>query len=77
MACATASSDNSAYPLARLHFDLPSKHKDNKARRSVEAALYDSEPCANRSGILIGMAACAVSGGIMGFIAGFLVGLWF
>lgn len=43
----------------------------------MEAVLYDTESCANRSGVLIGMAACAVSGGLMGFIAGFLVGLWF
>ncbi|MGI9509462.1 MAG: hypothetical protein ACR2QJ_08955 [Geminicoccaceae bacterium] len=43
----------------------------------MEALLYDSEPCVSRSGVLIGMAACAVSGGLMGFIAGFLVGLWF
>ena len=43
----------------------------------MEALLYDSEPCTNRSGVLIGMAACALSGGLMGFIAGFLVGLWF
>lgn len=43
----------------------------------MEALLYDSEPSHNRSGVLIGMAACALSGGLMGFIAGFLVGLWF
>jgi hypothetical protein len=43
----------------------------------VEAALYETEPYASRSGVLIGMAACAISGGIMGFIAGFLVGLMF
>lgn len=39
--------------------------------------LYEAEPRTNRSGVLIGMAACAVSGGLMGFIAGFLIGLWF
>lgn len=43
----------------------------------MEALLYESEPCERRSGVLIGMAACAVSGGLMGFIAGFLVGIWF
>ena len=43
----------------------------------MEALLYDSEPCTNRSGVLIGMGACALSGGLMGFIAGFLVGVWF
>lgn len=43
----------------------------------MEAVLYDSEPGVDRSGVLIGMAACAVSGGIMGFIFGLLVGLWF
>lgn len=43
----------------------------------MEALLYDTEPSANRSGVLIGMAACALSGGLMGFIGGFLVGLWF
>lgn len=45
----------------------------------MEALLYDTEPRTSRSGsaALIGMAACAVSGGFMGFIAGFLVGLWF
>lgn len=41
------------------------------------AALYETDHRANRSGALIGMAACAVSGGIMGFIAGFLLGLTF
>ena len=35
------------------------------------------EPGTHRSGVLIGMAACALSGGLMGFIAGFLLGLWF
>lgn len=43
----------------------------------MEALLYETEPTENRSSILIGMAACTMSGGIMGFIAGFLVGLWF
>ncbi len=43
----------------------------------MEAVLYESEPASHRSGALIGMAACAISGGLMGFIAGFLVGLWF
>jgi len=42
----------------------------------VEAVLYDSESESNRSGVLIGMAACALSGGVMGFIIGLLVGLW-
>ena len=46
-------------------------------RWPVEALLYDLEPGTNRSGVLIGMAACALSGGLMGFIAGLLVGLWF
>ena len=43
----------------------------------MEALLHDLEPGTNRSGVLIGMAACALSGGLMGFIAGFLIGLWF
>lgn len=43
----------------------------------MEALLYESEPSAGRSGVLIGMAACALSGGLMGFFAGFMVGLWF
>ena len=43
----------------------------------MEAVLYDTGRSASRSGVLIGMAACAISGGLMGFIMGFLVGLWF
>ena len=43
----------------------------------MEAVLYEDESESNRSGVLIGMAACALSGGIMGFIFGLLVGLWF
>ncbi len=42
----------------------------------VEALLYETESCPNRSGVLIGMAACAVSGGIVGFVIGLLVGFW-
>ena len=43
----------------------------------MEAVFYDIEPCGNRSGVLIGMGACAISGALMGFVAGFLVGLLF
>jgi hypothetical protein len=43
----------------------------------VEAVLCETEPATDRSGILIGMVACTLSGGIMGFIAGFLLGIWF
>jgi hypothetical protein len=45
----------------------------------VEALLHEAEHRSNResrSGVLIGMAACALSGGLMGFILGLLVGLW-
>lgn len=67
-----------ARPLARLYFGLPSTKNDKKrGEMVVEAVLCDTEPAADRSGVLIGMAACALSGGIMGFIAGFLVGIWF
>jgi hypothetical protein len=31
----------------------------------------------DRSGILIGMAACALSGGLIGFIVGVVIGFWF
>jgi hypothetical protein len=31
----------------------------------------------DRSGILIGMAACALSGGLIGYIVGVVIGVWF
>jgi len=46
-----------------------------RVRGRVEAVLDDTEPSTSRSGVLIGMVACAVSGGVMGFVAGILVGL--
>jgi hypothetical protein len=52
-------------------------NQNKRGEKVVEAVLRDTEPAADRSGVLIGMAACALSGGIMGFIAGFLVGIWF
>ena len=42
----------------------------------MEALLYDTEPCANRTGALVGMAACAISGGLVGFLFGVAVGVW-
>jgi len=42
----------------------------------VEALLYETEPYANRAGVLIGMAACAISGGLVGFLLGVVVGIW-
>lgn len=38
--------------------------------------MYETEPCANRAGALIGMAACAISGGLVGFVLGVVVGIW-
>ncbi len=42
----------------------------------MEALLRRSENCENRTGILIGMAACTLSGALVGFTLGLLLGLW-
>lgn len=42
----------------------------------MEALLYESEPSSDRAGVLIGMVACAASGGLVGFILGIVVGIW-
>ena len=42
----------------------------------MEALLHEQEHCSDRGGVLIGMALCALSGGLMGFAMGVIVGLW-
>ncbi len=45
----------------------------------MEALLYESDRStdrADRAGVLIGMGACALSGGIIGFLFGIIVGVW-
>jgi hypothetical protein len=61
--------------LAIADFNLPSSY-NKRVRWAVEALLYEVESCPNRAGALIGMAACAMSGGVVGFVLGLAVGIW-
>lgn len=54
-----------------LVFDGKSDVYDNRPR------AYRSDSDVDRSSALIGMALCAISGGLVGLVVGLIVGLWF